>query len=78
MANKCHFRKKNGIRCGGNAQPANGLCVFHDPAKASEGHRAQRAGGIARSRMAMVLPVETPVRAPYLSSGSPSDDPLPQ
>jgi hypothetical protein len=59
MANKCHFRKKNGARCGANAQPANGLCVFHDPAKESEGRRARRAGGIARSRMA-VLSGDTP------------------
>jgi hypothetical protein len=32
MANKCHFLKKNGSRCEGNAQPVNGLCVFHGPA----------------------------------------------
>jgi hypothetical protein len=60
MANKCHFRKKNGIRCGANAQPANGLCVFHDPARAGEGRRARRAGGITRSRLAAVLPGDTP------------------
>jgi hypothetical protein len=60
MADKCHFRKKNGTRCGANAQPANGLCIFHDPAKASEGRRARRAGGIARSRAAAVLPSGTP------------------
>jgi hypothetical protein len=36
MANKCQFRKEDGKRCRANAQPANGLCVFHDPARASE------------------------------------------
>ena len=60
MANKCKFRKKNGSRCGANAQPANGLCVFHDPARACEGRRARRAGGITRSRLATVLPADTP------------------
>jgi hypothetical protein len=59
MADKCKFRKKNGSRCGANAQPSNGLCVFHDPAKASDGQRARRAGGIARSRVAAVLPSDT-------------------
>ena len=60
MGFKCQFRKKNGTRCGANAQPANGLCVFHDPAKASEGRRARRAGGISRSRAAAVPPSDTP------------------
>ena len=60
MANKCHFRKKNGARCGANAQPGNGLCVFHDPARAPEGYRARRAGGLSRTRVAAVLAPETP------------------
>jgi hypothetical protein len=60
MARQCKFRKKNGEPCGADAQTGKSLCVFHDPTKASEGHRARRAGGIARSRMAMVLPVDTP------------------
>src|ERR1035438_10495870 len=60
MADKCHVRKRNGARCGANAQPANGLCVFHDPAKASDGRRARRAGGITRSRAATVLQLDTP------------------
>jgi hypothetical protein len=60
MASKCRFRKKDGSRCGANAQPSNGLCVFHDPEKASEGQRARRAGGIARSRTVAVLPADTP------------------
>jgi hypothetical protein len=60
MANKCEFRKKNGERCGADAQTGNSLCVFHDPDKASKGRRARRAGGITRSRSAAVLPSDTP------------------
>lgn len=60
MADRCHFRKKSGSRCGANAQPSNGLCVFHDPARAADGHRARQAGGINRSRTAAVLPIDTP------------------
>jgi len=57
---KCRFRKKNGSRCGANAQPANNLCVFHDPARAVDGLRARRAGGMNRSYPATVLPSDTP------------------
>jgi hypothetical protein len=60
MAKKCESRKKNGERCGADAQTANGLCVFHDPARVSEGRRARRAGGITRSRAAEVVPCDTP------------------
>jgi hypothetical protein len=60
MARKCEFRKKNGERCGADAQTGKSLCVFHDPARASEGRRARRAGGITRSRLATVLPADTP------------------
>ena len=60
MADKCHFRKKDGRRCGANAQHANGLCVFHDPARVDDGHRARRDGGVHRSRAAAVLPSDTP------------------
>jgi hypothetical protein len=34
--------------------------VFHDPEKAADGRRARRAGGISRSRVAAVLPPDTP------------------
>jgi hypothetical protein len=37
MAKKCEFKKKNGERCSADVQTANGLCVFHDPARGSEG-----------------------------------------
>jgi hypothetical protein len=60
MAGKCNSRKRNGSFCGANAQRSNGLCVFHDPAKASDGQRARRAGGVTRSRVAAVLPSDTP------------------
>jgi hypothetical protein len=60
MAKKCEFRKKDGERCGANAQAGKNSCVFHDPAKAAEGQRARRAGGLRRSRPAAVLPRETP------------------
>ena len=60
MANRCKSRKRDGKRCGANAQPTNGLCVFHDPARAAEGRRARRAGGLTRGRVAVVLPAGTP------------------
>ena len=60
MAAKCQSRKNDGSRCRANAQAANGLCVFHDPEKAADGRRARRAGGISRSRVAAVLPPDTP------------------
>lgn len=56
---KGQFRKKNGSRCTANAQPRNGLCVFHDPTRANDGRRARRAGGLTRSRSAATLPSET-------------------
>jgi len=60
MAAKCHFRKMDGGHCGANAQPANGLCVFHDPARVADGRRARKTGGVHRSRAAVVLPSDTP------------------
>jgi hypothetical protein len=60
MANKCQCRKQDGTICGANAQVGTDLCVFHDPAKQSDGHRARRAGGLARSNPARVLPADAP------------------
>jgi hypothetical protein len=60
MAKKCEFRKKNGERCGADAQTGKNLCVFHDPARAVDGRRARKAGGIRRSQAAAVLPSDTP------------------
>jgi hypothetical protein len=63
MANKCQFRKKNGTLCDANAQAASGLCVFHDPARAADGRRVRRQGGLNRTRIAAVLTPATPDRA---------------
>jgi hypothetical protein len=60
MAKKCEFRKKNGELCGADAQTGKNLCVFHDPARADDGHRARQAGGVHRSHSAAVLPSDTP------------------
>ena len=60
MGRKCGFGKKNGDRCDADAQIGKSLCVFHDPARAADGRRARRAGGIRRSRPAAVLPSDTP------------------
>jgi hypothetical protein len=60
MKRNCEFRKKNGQRCGADAQSGKTLCVFHDPAKAAAGRRARRLGGINRSRGATILLLETP------------------
>jgi hypothetical protein len=60
MAKKCEFRKKDGGRCGANAQAGTNSCIFHDPDKAAEGQRARRSGGISRSRPAAVLPLDVP------------------
>jgi hypothetical protein len=60
MAKKCEFRKKDGERCKANAQAGKNFCVFHDPARAAEGQKARRAGGLRRSRPAAVLSRETP------------------
>ena len=59
MANTCEFRKKDGTVCGANAQGGKPVCVFHDPARASDGRRARRAGGLTRSAP-RVLPATTP------------------
>jgi hypothetical protein len=56
---KCKFRKKDGTLCGANAQIGSSLCVFHDPARQAEGNRARRAGGLTRSKPA-VLPADVP------------------
>ena len=60
MPKKCEFRKRNGERCGADAQTGKSLCVFHDPARAADGRRARKAGGIRRSQAAAVLPIDTP------------------
>jgi hypothetical protein len=60
MAFQCEARKQDGSICGANAQRGKDVCVFHDPAKEADGQRARRAGGLARSKPAHVLPAESP------------------
>jgi hypothetical protein len=57
---KCKSRKKDGNRCGAEAQSGKTMCIFHDPTRAADGRRARRMGGINRSRTAAVLPVDAP------------------
>ena len=59
MGTKCQFRKKNGSMCDADAQIGKDVCVFHDPKQAATVRRARRAGGIRRSRPALVLPPDT-------------------
>jgi len=60
VTKKCQFRRKNGDVCRADAQSGKTLCVFHDPAKANDGRRARRAGGLSRTRTTGVLPSATP------------------
>ena len=60
MTTKCESLKKNGDRCGANAQTGKSVCIFHDPAREADGCRARRAGGLRRSRTLAVLPSATP------------------
>jgi hypothetical protein len=57
---KCNARKKNTTECDADAQVGKDVCVFHDPTKAAQVHKARRAGGLRRSRPAAVLPRQTP------------------
>jgi hypothetical protein len=41
-------------------QTGMNVCVFRDPARATDGQRARRAGGVNRRRPAAVLPADTP------------------
>lgn len=56
---KCEFQKHDGTICSANAQVGKDVCIFHDPAKAEDRHRARRAGGLARSKPA-ILPADVP------------------
>jgi hypothetical protein len=60
VSNKCQTLTKEGRPCEADCQSGKDLCVFHDPAKQSDGHRARRAGGLARSNPARVLPADAP------------------
>jgi hypothetical protein len=56
----CQKTKVDGSQCEASALTGSRFCYFHDPSKAHERQVAQQAGGIARSRRAAVLPLETP------------------
>ena len=60
MPKKCCFRKKDGSGCAAQAQLGKDLCIFHDPTRANDGRRARRAGGLSRTRTAVVLASDTP------------------
>jgi hypothetical protein len=60
MPKKCCFRKKDGSGCAAQAQLGKDLCIFHDPTRANDGRRARRAGGLSRTRPAVVLAPDTP------------------
>ena len=60
--NKCQHVKPNGQGCEANAMTDSDFCFFHDPSKARERAAARRAGGVERSRRAVVLPADTPDR----------------
>lgn len=60
MTKKCESLKKNGERCGADAQTGKSICIFHDPAREADGRRARRAGGLRRGRAVAVLPSATP------------------
>jgi hypothetical protein len=60
MPKKCCFRKKDGSGCAAQAQSGKDLCIFHDPTRANDGRRARRAGGLNRTRTAVVLASDTP------------------
>jgi len=62
MTMKCTSPKKNGSKCDAAAQTGKTVCVFHDPEKSETVLHARRAGGIARTRTA-VLPPDTPDRS---------------
>ena len=55
---KCIQRKKAGARCNARPMEHSEFCFFHDPARAKERARAQRAGGL-RNR-AVALPSSVP------------------
>lgn len=59
MASKCKFFTQNGKPCGADPQSGKDVCVFHDPSHACDGLRARRAGGLNRTRVAVLGP-DTP------------------
>jgi len=56
---RCRHRSSDATQCKANAQRDSEFCFFHDPALGKERTAARRAGGIARTRPA-VLPTRVP------------------
>jgi hypothetical protein len=60
--NKCQETKPDGQQCRAIDMINSNFCFFHDPDTAKEREAARRAGGVERSRRAVVLPPDTPDR----------------
>jgi hypothetical protein len=60
MRKKCTFQKSDGTKCQANAQSDKPTCCFHDATRKEQGRQARRAGGMTRSKPAVVLPTHTP------------------
>jgi hypothetical protein len=59
MARQCEHRLPNGKRCRAHARTNDRFCFFHSASTLADRGRARRAGGVARSRSAAVLPGDT-------------------
>ena len=51
---RCSCIKDDGAPCRANAQTDSELCFFHDPEAADERAAARKAGGLERSRKALL------------------------
>jgi hypothetical protein len=60
---KCSHLRPDGGRCRAYAVHNSQYCYVHDPACAAHRQAARKAGGVARSRRAAVLPADTPDKA---------------
>ncbi len=58
-ARQCEHRLPSGARCRAHARINDRFCFFHSAATLADRGRARRAGGVARSRGAAVLPGDT-------------------
>ena len=59
MTRQCEHRLPTGKRCRAHARTNDRFCFFHSAATLADRGRARRAGGVARSRGAAVLPKDT-------------------
>jgi hypothetical protein len=58
-ARQCEHRLPSGARCRAHARTNDRFCFFHSAATLADRRRARRAGGVARSQGATVLPGDT-------------------